>query len=341
MKPPVIMCRVRPPLHQEERVVFAQPDTSSIIIPPGEEYHYSRVFGETAGESDVLCGIQEHLNINKDCTIMTYGCTSSGKTTTLMGILAHITDILPTEGAIEFTAMEIYNGKTTKLVSTRSIGPQDANVYIRQALSKRSTGSTTANSQSSRSHLFISFRFVQKNSVLTFIDLAGSERMTQTGDDPSRKQEAIHVNKSLSALRDVVECIATGKSYIPWRNSTLTQQIRQVLRSPDSILLIILCLNHQKQQALDTLRFGRKATRMNKCQIPKSSPPPPEAVQDEESEEERKYKEAYEELSKELETVKQKLANSRKRPRCSECGEEGHNKRTCTGKRSVMTSTEF
>lgn len=332
MVKPVIMSRVRPPLYMEERAVYADPEKSSIIIPPGEEYHYDKVFGEKATSGEIFGAIQEHISLDRDCTILCYGSTGAGKSTTMMGLLSMITEIIPQNTQLEFFASEIYNNKTSCLVSNRPISPSDAPVYIRQAMNKRSTASTLANNQSSRSHLFISFRFPHKNASLTFVDLAGSERLSQTGNDPTRKQEAIHVNKSLSALRDVVECLGTKKTYVPWRNSTLTQELRKILRSPEGTLIVMLCLSHNRQQSVDTLRFGRRATKMNKCKVPEVVVPQEEEAIQENTPDQRlvdEYKQKYEEAQKELEAVRDALAHSRKRPRCTTCGEEGHNKRTC------------
>ena len=340
MTRPVIMCRLRPPIGLEERAVYVKHENNkeSVIIPPGEQYSFTKVFGEQATHNEVFGAVQEYVSLDKDCTVLFQGATGAGKSSCMMGLLSLVPEILPTNEPFEFSALEVYNGKVTSLVSARPILHKDVGVYVRQAMNKRTTGATLANAQSSRSHVFISFRLVQRNSVLTFVDLAGSERMIQTGNDPIRKQEAIQVNRSLSTLRDVVECLATQKPYIPWRNSQLTQQLRQVLRSPDGVLLVMLCVNHNTQQTMETLRFGRKATKINKCKIPPPSafPLPEEkeekvaAQQTEMAKLVEDYKTKYENTQKELETVKDQLLHSRKRPRCGVCGEEGHNKRTCT-----------
>lgn len=318
----LLYCRVRPPIGDEDRVVFAVPDTSSVKLLRGEEYHYHGVFGEKSGHAHVFETVygdmSDAVSSGRDCMVLLYGPTKAGKTTTLRGTIGRfIESVCPAD----LTATEFYNGKQTTLVSGRVDDAAGGTALVKRALERRSTAATSTNQESSRSHLFLSFRRAG-GSLLTLVDLAGSERLSQTGDEPMRVAEAIHVNRSLSALRDVVDGLATNKSYVPYRNSALTMFLKTCLRHPDSVLALVLCCNHHLAQSADTLKFGRTATKMNRC-------PPPVHIEQQEEEEESDvdYKKAWEDTQKELEIIRQQL---RKRPVCSRCGEPGHNKRTCT-----------
>ena len=46
--------------------------------------------------------------------------------------------------------------------------------------------------------------------------------MKTTAASGQRLREAQHINKSLSALGDVIAALATGQKHIPYRNSKLT-----------------------------------------------------------------------------------------------------------------------
>ena len=95
--------------------------------------------------------------------------------------------------------------------------------------SQRSVGAHNVNEHSSRSHLVMSVRIdttntatgKQVSSKLNLIDLAGSERVSKTAASGQRLKEAQNINRSLSALGDVIAALGSGSKHVPYRNSKL------------------------------------------------------------------------------------------------------------------------
>jgi hypothetical protein len=94
----------------------------------------------------------------------------------------------------------------------------------------RHVGSTKMNAESSRSHLIFAVlvevydKQTKKtaNGKFSFIDLAGSERAGKTGATAERLKEAMSINKSLSALGNVISALSTNEKFIPYRDNKLT-----------------------------------------------------------------------------------------------------------------------
>ena len=103
----------------------------------------------------------------------------------------------------------------------------------------RHIASTKMNAESSRSHLVIGIVIESVNLTsgavtrgkLSLVDLAGSERVAKTGAGAEQLKEANSINKSLSALGDVISALSTEQAFVPFRNNKLTMlmQVRSWL----------------------------------------------------------------------------------------------------------------
>ena len=75
--------------------------------------------------------------------------------------------------------------------------------------------------------------FLEWSRADLIVDLAGSERLASSGagENKDRLKETININKSLSALADVIGALGQGQQggHVPYRNSTLTRLLQTSL----------------------------------------------------------------------------------------------------------------
>ncbi|XP_059435497.1 kinesin-like protein KIN-14E isoform X1 [Corylus avellana] len=118
---------------------------------------------------------------------------------------------------------------------------------IQSGFEQRHTSGTQMNEESSRSHLILSIVIestnLQTRSVvrgkLSFVDLAGSERVKKSGSLGSQLKEAQSINKSLSALGDVISALTSGGQHIPYRNHKLTMLMSDSLGGNAKTLMFV------------------------------------------------------------------------------------------------------
>ncbi|CAN1175671.1 Kinesin-like protein KIN-14E [Linum perenne] len=132
---------------------------------------------------------------------------------------------------------------TVKSISTF----EDLKTIIQRGSERRHTSGTQMNEESSRSHLILSVVIestnLQTQSVargkISFVDLAGSERVKKSGSSGNQLKEAQSINKSLSALGDVISALSTGGQHIPYRNHKLTMLMSDSLGGNAKTLMFV------------------------------------------------------------------------------------------------------
>ncbi|KAG5841233.1 hypothetical protein ANANG_G00197380 [Anguilla anguilla] len=118
---------------------------------------------------------------------------------------------------------------------------------FQQGCANRHIAATKMNVESSRSHLIIGITVESTNLTngsvsygkLSLVDLAGSERAAKTGAKDDQLKEANSINKSLSALGDVIFALSSEQPHVPYRNNKLTQVMQDSLGGNAKTLMFV------------------------------------------------------------------------------------------------------
>jgi len=153
-----------------------------------------------------------------------------------------------------------------------------------RAAQKRATGTTKLNEYSSRSHVITllevhtfdgaaptinGVELVPKTSgKLYLVDLAGSERVQKSGVSGAMMREAQNINKSLSALGDVMEALDKRQSHVPYRNSKLTYLLHEALGgSARTLMAVTICPTEaHEEETLFALQFSSRVRNISYTQ---------------------------------------------------------------------------
>ncbi|KAF8570425.1 hypothetical protein P879_03450, partial [Paragonimus westermani] len=156
---------------------------------------------------------------------------------------------------------------------------------MEQGTAKRTIAATNMNATSSRAHTLVTLIFDQfqgsentngsrKRSVINLIDLAGSERAGLTGATGDRLKEGANINRSLSALGNVISALADGKKVVPYRDSVLTKLLQNALGGNSKTIMIaaISPADINYHETLSTLRYADRAKRIKNTAIVNEDP---------------------------------------------------------------------
>ncbi|XP_036255673.2 LOW QUALITY PROTEIN: kinesin heavy chain [Molothrus ater] len=157
-------------------------------------------------------------------------------------------------------------GCTERFVSS----PEEILDVIDEGKSNRHVAVTNMNEHSSRSHSIFLIHIKQENveteqklsGKLYLVDLAGSEKVSKTGAEGAVLDEAKNINKSLSALGNVISALAEGtKAYVPYRDSKMTRILQDSLGGNCRTTMFICCSpsSYNDQETKSTLMFGQRA----------------------------------------------------------------------------------
>ena len=212
-----------------------------------------------------------------------------------------------TEYAVTCSMLEIYNERVRDLFTPLSTQPR-AGLRIRDSpktgayveglklipvlaseqisrllqfgTRNRTVAATNMNETSSRAHTIFAITLTQTRtnrstttvsdvvSSINLIDLAGSERANKTGATGDRLTEGGHINKSLSALGNVINALAKNetssakkKLLVPYRDAVLTHLLKNALggNSKTTMIAAVSPSPDNYAESLSTLRYADRA----------------------------------------------------------------------------------
>ena len=206
---------------------------------------------------------------------------------------------MPFMPQVMVSCFEIYGGKLFDLLNARGVVRclEDAKQQVQlpgltehpvdsvdalldmmsRAHDQRSTGSTGANEESSRSHqvLQLSLQIPTRNKrtpfkkvgQLTFIDLAGSERGADTTHNSKQtRMEGAEINTSLLALKEVIRSLERKQGHTPFRGSKLTQVLKDSFVGENTRTCMVACVSPSMANCEHTLNTLRYADRVKEHQ---------------------------------------------------------------------------
>ncbi|KAK2818640.1 hypothetical protein Q5P01_024201 [Channa striata] len=185
------------------------------------------------------------------------------------------------------TFFEIYSGKVFDLLNRKAklrvledgkqqvqvVGLQEREVKCTEDVLKlievgnscRTSGQTSANAHSSRSHAVFQIILRRRGKMhgkFSLIDLAGNERGADTSSaDRQTRLEGAEINKSLLALKECIRALGRNKPHTPFRASKLTQVLRDSFIGENSRTCMIATISPGMascENTLNTLRYANR-----------------------------------------------------------------------------------
>ncbi|KAK1941028.1 Kinesin-like protein KIF2C [Phytophthora citrophthora] len=231
-------------------------------------------------------------------TVFAYGQTGSGKTYTMKSIyrqaavdLFQQLDELQARVNVGVSFYEIYMNNVNDLLNGRSrvqlmedgdgavqlpglkelpaTSADELLELVQLGEQARATSANAVHDESSRSHALLRVTLYtngNNNSALArlfMVDLAGSERASDTqSDKKSTRMEGAEINKSLLALKECIRALDRGATHIPFRQSKLTQLLRDSFLSQNSKTIMIATISPCSESSNHTLNTLRYADRL-------------------------------------------------------------------------------
>ncbi|XP_064386019.1 kinesin-like protein KIF2A [Halichondria panicea] len=205
--------------------------------------------------------------------------------------------------SVSASFFEIYSGKLFDLLNVKArlriledakqqvqvVGLTEDNVksvedvlaLIQTGNKCRTSGTTSANQNSSRSHAVFQIILRKRSNGKMFgkfslIDLAGNERGADTASaDRKTRMEGAEINKSLLALKECIRALGRQGAHLPFRGSKLTQVLKDSFVGDKSRTCMIAMISpglNSCEHTLNTLRYADRVKELKSNALPLALP---------------------------------------------------------------------
>uniref|UniRef100_A0A7M5TT09 Kinesin-like protein n=2 Tax=Clytia hemisphaerica TaxID=252671 RepID=A0A7M5TT09_9CNID len=213
-------------------------------------------YGQTgSGKTFTMEGTKENPGINQRALKQLFQCSNEMRDWNFTILVSFVEiynemlrDLLSVEPTTKLTIKQGKDGNyVPDLTHVKVNNVRDVNEVFALGRANRSTACTDMNERSSRSHSVLTINVIGENintgtrvnGKLNLVDLAGSERVSKSGSDGIRMKEAQCINKSLSALGDVIHALKNKSKHVPYRNSKLTYLLHDSLGGDSKTLMVV------------------------------------------------------------------------------------------------------
>jgi len=160
------------------------------------------------------------------------------------------------------------------LTETEVDSVDDVLTLITKGNNQRTSGQTSANAHSSRSHAV--FQIILRSGTarkplfgkFSLIDLAGNERGADTSSaNRQTRMEGAEINKSLLALKECIRALGRKGAHLPFRASKLTQVLRDSFIGDKARTCMIAMISPSVSSCEHTLNTLRYADRVKELGV--------------------------------------------------------------------------
>lgn len=292
-----VVVRIRPLPAPNSLLAVAPLDERRICVANRRVYHVDRVYsGDDSTELifyQSVASLVDRFLAGYNTTVLAYGQTGTGKTYTMGGLTPLVVryileNMSNSTEQLSFQCVEVY-GETLRDLLANDVGCATKHLQLHDAdgggavvvvgatrvkarniaevqgiidytSSMRTTGATTVNAHSSRSHSIFTIFNHERHSKLNLVDLAGSERNKKTHNVGQRFRESIAINGGLLALGNVIRALSRNHfqcpenpRHVPYRSSKLTRLLQDSLGG-NSATLLIACVASDTPNSDETTR---------------------------------------------------------------------------------------